>query len=63
MQTITDVDYVDDKTLLASTPVETESLLHSLEKVAGRIGVHVNADKTEYMGFNQNQMRYLHPIR
>ena len=31
----------------------SESLLHHLEKDIGSIGLHVNADKTEYMCFNQ----------
>ena len=39
--------------LLANTPAQVESLLHCLERVAGGIGFHVNADKTEYMFFNQ----------
>ena len=37
--------------LLANTPTQGESLLHSLERAAGGIGL--NADKTEYMCFNQ----------
>ena len=52
-QTITDADYADDLALLANTPTQAESLLHSLERAAARIGLHVNADKTEYMCFNQ----------
>ena len=28
-------------------------MLHSLQRAAGSIGLHVNADKTEYMCFNQ----------
>ena len=28
-------------------------LLYSLEREAGGIGLHVNAEKTEFMGFNQ----------
>ena len=39
-QTITDVDYA-------------KSLLHSLEWATGHIGLHINANKTEYMCFNQ----------
>ena len=39
--------------LLVNTPAQTKSLLHSLEWAAGSIGLHVNADKTEYMCFNQ----------
>ena len=49
-KTFTDADYTDDIVLLANTPAEAETLLHSL---AGGIGLHVNADKTEYMCFNQ----------
>ena len=45
-QTFTDADYADDITLLANTPAQAESLLHSLERVAASIGFHVNADKT-----------------
>ena len=54
-QTITDADYADDTTLPANTPALAESLLHSFEKSAGNIGLYVNADKTEYMCFHQNQ--------
>ena len=43
--TITDADYVDDKTLQANTPVQAKSLLHSLEKATCGIGRHVNSDK------------------
>ena len=39
---ITDVDYVDDLALLANTPVQAKSLLHSLEQIARGIGVYVN---------------------
>ena len=39
--------------LLANTPAQVESLLHSLEPTACVIGLHVNADLTEYMCFNQ----------
>ena len=54
-QTITDADYTDDMALLANTPVQAESGQHSLEMAAGSIGLHVNADKTEYMCFNQTR--------
>ena len=39
--------------LLANTPNQTETLLHSLERAAAGIGLHVNAHKTEYMCYNQ----------
>ena len=39
--------------LPANTPTQAESLLHSLEWAAGGISLHVNADKTKYMCFNQ----------
>ena len=41
---ITDADYADDI---------AETLLHSLERAAASIGLHVNAHKTEFMCFNQ----------
>ena len=46
-QTITDANYADDIALLANTPAQPETLLHSLERAVGGIGLHVNADKTE----------------
>ena len=52
-QTITEADYADDIALLANTPALAETLQHSPEWAAAGIGHHVNADKTEYMCFNQ----------
>ena len=46
-------DYADDIALLANTPAQTKSLLHSLEQAASDIGLHLNTDKAEYMCFNQ----------
>ena len=43
-KTITDADYADD---------QAETLLHSLERAAAGIGLHVNAHTTEFMCFNQ----------
>ena len=51
-KTITDADYADDLALLANTPNQAETLLHSLERAAADIGLHVNAHKTEYMCYN-----------
>ena len=52
-KTITDADYADDIAILANTPNQAETLLHSLEQAATGIGLHVNAHKTEYMCYNQ----------
>ena len=52
-KTITDADHADDIVILANTPNQAEALLHSLERAAAGIGLHVNAHKTEYMCFNQ----------
>ena len=52
IQTITDTDYTDDIAFLANTPTQAEILLQSLEQAAAGIGLHVNADKIEYMCFN-----------
>ena len=48
-----DAHYADVIALLANTPAQAETLLHSLEWEADGIGLHVNTDKTEYMCFNQ----------
>ena len=52
-KTITDADYADDIALLANTPNQAETLLHSFERSAAGIGLHANAHKTEYMCYNQ----------
>ena len=39
--------------MLANTPNQAETLLHSLEQAAAHVGLHFNAHKTEYMCFNQ----------
>ena len=52
-KTITDADYTDDIGLLANTPAQGKTLLHSLEWVTASIDLHVNAHKTEYMCFTQ----------
>ena len=52
-QTISDPDYADNIALLRNSIVQAKFVLHSLERTAGNIGVHVNADKTEYMCFCQ----------
>ena len=57
-KTITDADYADDLALLANTPNQAETLLHSLERAAAGIGLHVNAHKTEYMCLQPNGQHY-----
>ena len=46
-------DYADDIAIVANTPNQAETLLHSLERAATGIGFQVNAYKTEYMCYNQ----------
>ena len=59
-----DTDYADDIALLENTPANAESLLHVLEKAAGGIDLHINADKLEYMSFSQNKKRrHIHAKR
>ena len=46
-ETWTDSNYIDDLALLVNTPAQAESPLHSLEKPAEGISLHVNAYKSE----------------
>ena len=52
-KTITGADYADDIAILANTPNQAETQLHSLKRAAAGIGLQVNAHKTEYMCYNQ----------
>ena len=47
--TITDAVYADDIALLANTPNQAETLLHSLERSAACNDLHVNAHKAVYV--------------
>ena len=51
-KTITDADYADDIAILANAPGQAETLLHSQDRAAGGIDLHVNAHKTEYLYLN-----------
>ena len=53
-RTIMDTDHADDIVLQSNTAAQAKSRLHILERVAVGIGLYVNADKTEYMCFNQS---------
>ena len=48
-KTITDADYT---VILANTPNQAETQLHSLERTTTGFGLHVNAHKIKYMCFN-----------
>ena len=52
-KTITDADYINDIAILANTPNQAKTIMHSLEWAAAGIGLHVNEHKTEYMCYNQ----------
>ena len=52
-KTIIDTNYADDIALLANTPNQAKTLLHSLERAATGIGLRVNALKTEYVCYSQ----------
>ena len=54
-KTITDADYADDIAILANTPNQAKTLLHSLKLAAAGIGLYVNAHKMEYMCYDQTR--------
>ena len=56
-KTITDADYANDIVLLANTLAQAESWLHSLERAAGGIGLHVDADKTKFCVLKMRHLR------
>ena len=51
---ITDADFADDIAITTNNLREANLLLHSIEKSAKEIGLHINVDKTEYITFNQH---------
>ena len=51
---MTNADYVDNIAITTNNLREVNLLLHSIEKSAKEIGLHINVDITEYMTFNQH---------
>ena len=43
----------NDLVLLTNTLAQAESLLNCLDQAAGRIGLYVNVNKTEFMSFKR----------
>ena len=52
-QTISRTNYMNDIALLANTPTQAKSLLHSLKQAAGDIGCYMNEHKTKKICFNK----------
>ena len=50
-----DAENADDIILLANIPTQAKSLPHSLEQEAGGIGLHIIANKIEYMCFHKKE--------
>ena len=50
---MTDADYTNDLALLANTPAQAKSLLHSLGQAAESISLYMKVSQTEYMCFQQ----------
>jgi len=52
---VTDLDFADDIGLVSNTAGQAQELLKEVEKAALQVGLHMNASKTKYMLFNQDQ--------
>ena len=52
---ITDFDFADDIELMTEEINQAQEFLHSVQNSAARTGLHLNADKTKFMCFNQKQ--------
>ena len=48
-----DAVYTNDVALIENTPVQAESLLHSLKKAVRGTGFKVDANRIEFMWFKQ----------
>ena len=50
-----DADYADDSAVLAYVLKDATFLLHSIERTAKEIRLYLDADKTEFICFNQDE--------
>ena len=56
---VTDLDFADDIALISNLIDESQRLLNDVETAASKVGLHLNAKKTEVMIFNQPNMDIL----
>ena len=52
---MTNTDYSGDIALLANSPAQAESLLHTLEQATGGISLGINSNQTEFLSFKQKK--------
>ena len=57
---LTDLSYADDIALVSHDVCQAQQLLTCVEEEAGKIGLHINAMKTEIMAYNQIKPVILH---
>ena len=50
--TLSDLDFADDIALLSDNIIEAQELLSRVESECEKVGLHLNAKKTEYMVYN-----------
>ena len=50
---ITDLDFADNIALLSNTASQAQEFLDKVEHATLRVGLHLNAKKTQLMAFNQ----------
>ena len=59
---ITDLDFADDIALLSDTAAQAQELLRNVENAALRVGLHMNAKKTQFMVYNQPTRVKIHTV-
>ena len=52
---MTDADYADDLAIISNHDKNDETMFHKIEKIAEKIGLKININKTEYMSINQDK--------
>ena len=52
---MTDADYADDLAIISNNDKNAETIFHKIEKIAEKIGLKINTNKTEYMSINQDK--------
>ena len=55
---LTDLDYADDIALTADHLQDAQDLLTCLENAAAKVGLFLNAKKTEYMTINEDKVHH-----
>ena len=53
---VTDCDFADDIVLMSNEVKQAQTFFNVLEKVAKKVGLHINGEKNKFLSLNQKEV-------